>query len=446
MLRLLVVVVGSVVLGARGSAPTWPQLLHGSARDGHAPGVDGTDSCVLHWNASFAFPSSASVSMTPVVDGSGDVYIATGLGEMYKFEGATGKQLWKYSSNSTGVRTWGPDVALSPSGDRVYFTFLDRLTCLDTTKGRRVWQWDVPGTSNNHFHTLTMSSSGVLFTNTLEHVFAVDPSDGSQKWSVPFASSWRGSAIAPTSGSPVLFGSTGCNGASESHNCTVVGFDQTTGKIVSNTSALGTTGDKFDPPLSVDASGLLYLIRQAGSGLKTLDAVRLNGNVAWTFQCPAALEVLGIVLSEAHVYVGCSGGTVHQLDQSHGKEQWSVSGLYGAKVVALVGDSTLIYTGYGHFGAVDTETKAKAWNCSAEGDGTQYYLSMGPGGTMFVPFYRGSQLITLYGAGGHVVWRTSKRTLAIVLATVGAVLLVAFVTFATYLYRKRRRGAYQAIQ
>lgn len=352
--------------------------------------------------------------------------------------------MWEFDSNKTGVATWGPDIALGNRGGLIYIVVQDRMTAVNTITGKEIWRFEVGDT--DIFHTLTLGETGVIFTTTMHRVYAIDPHSGTPIWNTTFSSNFRAAAIS-TSGTTKLayFGSSGCNFVTATESCTIVGLDQGTGKILTQTSSLGAIGDVFLFPLSVGSHGNLCIRRRPAQNQTQLDCMNSDGALSWSFRCPAGTGLEGFVTETDFIIAGCSGGTIHGLETRRGDVKWAVDGLYGAKVVAMAGSSTVLFSGADHFAAMDIGTQRALWNCTTPGDATQYYAALGVHGEMFVPSYVRNDLVTLYGVTGHLQPRIKHLTLAIALAVAAVVMVTAFVSFAVYFNRKRR-PSYQRIQ
>lgn len=359
-------------------------------------------------------------------------------------DGSTGEQVWSFNANKTGVATWGPDIAIGVKGQSAYFVVQDKLTAVDTATGKETWHFEVGDTEI--FHTLTVGETGVIFVTALEHVYAIDPADGQQIWNVTFKSNFRGAAIAVDGTTRLAyFGSVGCTAVTATESCTIVGLDQATGRQLTETNALGNVGDLFLFPLASGKGGSLFIRRRPQGNQTQLDCIAADGALSWTFSCPSGTGVEGFVTESDFIIVGCSGGSIHGLETRRGVEKWNVSDLYGSKVVAMAGPSTVLFSGANHFAAMDIEGLQPLWNCTTPGDATQYLAALGDKGRMYIPSYVRNDFVTLYGAAGHTTSRVKHKMLAIILAVSAAVGVTSFVLFATYFYRKRRHR-YRVIQ
>jgi PQQ-dependent dehydrogenase (methanol/ethanol family) len=131
---------------------------------------------------------------TPVaVDG--NLYIQTGQGDIFAINGATGKILWKFSSGLVGTER---GVAVGNVGPQpAVFSALgnENVVALNRTTGHKIWQVQV-GTAQDNT-TLGGATEWTLFyhglvlvgtdngggTGLRAHVYALNASDGSVKWS-----------------------------------------------------------------------------------------------------------------------------------------------------------------------------------------------------------------------------------------------------------------------
>jgi PQQ-dependent dehydrogenase (methanol/ethanol family) len=157
---------------------------------------------------------AASQESTPVaVDG--NLYVQTGQGDIFAVNGTTGKVIWKYSSGVVGTER---GVAAGNIGKQpVVFSALanEDVVALNRTTGHLIWQAQV-GTPGEDTSAQAANTEWTLFYNGLvlvgtdngggtgmrAHVYALNASDGSLKWSFaatagpgqPGHNSWSGNS------------------------------------------------------------------------------------------------------------------------------------------------------------------------------------------------------------------------------------------------------------
>lgn len=138
------------------------------------------------WNQSY--PESRA---TPVVEGN-KVYTTSGFGDLACIDGVTGKILWSYKASELNKGTygnWGIAESVLIDGNKIYYSpgGPETMTiALDKTSGNIVWKSvsidDKPG----YVSPILINFAGkkVIVNVSMDHVFAVDASNGEILWQV----------------------------------------------------------------------------------------------------------------------------------------------------------------------------------------------------------------------------------------------------------------------
>ena len=138
------------------------------------------------WNQSY--PESRA---TPVVEGN-KVYTTSGFGDLACIDGVTGKIIWSYKASELNKGTygnWGIAESVLIDGNKIYYSpgGPETMTiALDKTSGNIVWKSvsidDKPG----YVSPILINFAGkkVIVNVSMDHVFAVDASNGEILWQV----------------------------------------------------------------------------------------------------------------------------------------------------------------------------------------------------------------------------------------------------------------------
>lgn len=139
------------------------------------------------WNESF--PESRA---TPTVEGD-RVYTCSGYGDLYCFDGNNGQIIWSYKASELNKGTygkWGIAESLLIDGDKLYFSpgGPETMTiALNKTNGEIIWKSasldDKPGYVSPIL--ITYTGRKTIINVSMNHLFAVDASNGEILWKVP---------------------------------------------------------------------------------------------------------------------------------------------------------------------------------------------------------------------------------------------------------------------
>jgi eukaryotic-like serine/threonine-protein kinase len=312
------------------SAAGWPTFHGGPGRDGTAS-VNGPSS-ETELNR---FSLAGSVQGSPVINGSGRVFIGDSTGTLYGFDtkANAAAPIWTYSipgKNNAIVASPG----LSPDGNTVYVASSNgAVAAVNAGSGAQVWAIQMPGPVQAS-PVASLDGSMVFLATVSGTIRAVSASNGATVWNLNLGT---GSII----GSPTL----GQNG-------TVLYVGMNTGVIY----ALPTTGGtgNANTPCYVDAA------------VEGSPAVDSNGNVysttangtVYSFNPGCAgerwhLNVSGLTPSTSTpaiggglVVVGNTNGYVYGINASSGTQQWQFqTGAQVTSSAAIATGNNLIYTG-----------------------------------------------------------------------------------------------------
>ncbi len=138
------------------------------------------------WNESF--PESRA---TPTVEGD-RVYTCSGYGDIACIDGQTGKIIWSFKASELNKGTygnWGIAEALLIDGDKLYFTpgGSETMTiALNKANGNLIWRSPSLNDNPGYVSPILVEYAGkkMIINVSLQHVFAVDASNGEILWKV----------------------------------------------------------------------------------------------------------------------------------------------------------------------------------------------------------------------------------------------------------------------
>ena len=146
------------------------------------------------WNGSN--PESRA---TPTVEDN-QVYTCSGLGDIACIDGITGEIIWSYRASEIHQGTygrWGIAESLLIDGDKVYFSpgGPETMTiALNKATGDLIWKSESLDDKPGYVSPILIDYAGkrMIVNVSLEHVFAVDASNGHIVWKVPLPNSRPG--------------------------------------------------------------------------------------------------------------------------------------------------------------------------------------------------------------------------------------------------------------
>lgn len=157
----------------------------------------------LRWT----YATGGPVYSSPAVSASGTVYVGSGDGTLYALAASDGAELWRFKTKGPGVLPNGAIFAspsISPDGT-IYIAGLydPTLYALNPADGSVKWFCRFPDTSKDPntggwpFASPVVAQDGTIYQTLLSdrHLYAIEPSDGTIRWSVEL----------PDSGIPIPF-------------------------------------------------------------------------------------------------------------------------------------------------------------------------------------------------------------------------------------------------
>lgn len=140
----------------------------------------------LLWTITGAQTDFETADAGPLVRG-GVAYVCAD-GQLYALEARTGVERWRYPVGDS-TATGGTPVRLVPAEDgTVYVCAGSRVLCLDGSTGAERWRFDAPAAFLSP-PTLSpgpaVAGGGVYVVDYLGTVYALDPTNGHDRWRVP---------------------------------------------------------------------------------------------------------------------------------------------------------------------------------------------------------------------------------------------------------------------
>lgn len=164
--------------------------LYVGGRDGKLYAVDSDGR--LCWT----YPTNGEIYSSPAVDAGGNVYVGSAGGTLYALNGQTGEELWQFRTKGAGLLFDGAIFA-SPSigaDGTVYIAGMYdcSLYALNPTDGSTKWgcrfpaNSDDPNTGGWPFASPVVAEDGTIYQTLLydRHLYAIEPTDGTIRWSV----------------------------------------------------------------------------------------------------------------------------------------------------------------------------------------------------------------------------------------------------------------------
>ncbi len=232
-------------------------------------------------------------------------------------------------------------------------------------------------------------ASSAAFASYSTQVYAINISNGTEKWRFPSEADKNVSFFAPgtlTSDGQLIVGG---------YNHTLYSLDAQTGKQIWK---FDQSKDKYiAQPLVSD--GYIYAPNNDGS----LYALDTKGELIWTFETNEELWAMPLSDGEK-VYLGSMGRHIYALDPLSGKQIWVSEDLGGAVVSAMSLDSDVIYAGTvgENLVAVSAANGKILW--SAQLDGWVWTQPLFANESVFVADQEGI-VYSLDAASGEISWQ-----------------------------------------
>jgi len=361
-------VVGSVTVGAENQ-------IHVGCEDGklYTLGLDGATLWVLDVNA----PLLSAPSIAP----DGGLYVGSRDGAIYATD-SQGVLRWTY--NTGGAIYSSP--AIAPSGD-VYVASTDGTLYALDRDGAELWQFttDGPGVlpAGSIFASPAIGADGTVYIAGLydPNLYALDPADGSVKWTCSFESTPPQSAEQEGAGWPFVSPVVAEDGTIYQtllYDRHLYAVDSNDGAIVWRTDLLDSNSGWFDANDAeqyADADGWSEpVLGPDGTVYVSLDdpflrAVDPNGHLKWATRLG---EIGGFTLTveqEGWVYATGDDGHVYVVD-STGLEIGRIETGGWPAFPVLAAEGLLIVADSQDYSSLNTDARNAVYAISSEGSDT----------------------------------------------------------------------------
>jgi len=266
----------------------------------------------------------------------GNVFASSAKGEVYAFNGKTGKRVWE---TRTGHHV---DAGPGVGGGLVLMGAADgTVLALDEKDGKKRWSAHL----GSSVLAVPEAAEGVVVVRTVDgHVYGLDASDGSQLWA--YASNEPSLTLRGQS-APLIAG-----------DQVVVGFDN--GKLAALSLYDGTVqwervvaspngSSEIERLVDIDADpvragGHVYAVAYHG---RAVEVALDSGSILWSTSMSATA---GIAVGPNNLYVTTADSAVVALDRTTGASVWSQKAMLRRSLSgpAVVGDYVVVgdYQGY----------------------------------------------------------------------------------------------------
>jgi outer membrane protein assembly factor BamB len=283
----------------------------------------------------------ADVDSSPTVV-NGTVYVGSDNNNVYALDASSGSKEWSYSTGNYVLSS--PTVA----DGTVYVGTIGTSGCLEALNaqdGSKKWGYctndDIEGGP-------TVVDDTVYFTSEDDNLYALDTSDGSQRWSSSVASGNSKSSPTVVDGT-VYVGSGGGN---------VYAFDTSDG---SQEWTFSTGGEVESSPTVSD--GTVY-IGSDDTNVYALDAS--SGSKEWSYSTGGDV-MSSPTVANGTVYVGSRDNNLYAFDTTDGSRQWYYSTNDGIR-----GSSPTVAKGTVYVGSTDSNVYAlEASDAGADSEGSR---------------------------------------------------------------------------
>jgi outer membrane protein assembly factor BamB len=358
----------------------WPMFQGNAAHTGRSTHT-GPQTPVLKW----AFRVEGMPG-SPAIGADGTLYLPTGMlnedsaGYLYAVN-PNGTQKWRYRFAGIPAST-APAIAedgtiyVHVNGDDGNQVAVEKLYALNPDGS---FKWLCKPNGDHGMFTSSVQSApvigadGTVYIGSINtHLCAVDPNDGSLKWSAaPGASSISSSPAIGPDGTIYCLDASGLLAAYTSS-----GARNWTLQLAS------VSGGDGSP--SVDADGTIYV---ATSGSGELHAVNPTGTLKWSKAMGFAGVATPAISADGTIYFSDDG--LHALGPEDGAEKWhsSDTALFSSSSPVVGGDGTIYWREAWTFRAVKPDGTAK-WNLdmpSPASSGLYPSPALAADGTLYIP-------------------------------------------------------------
>jgi outer membrane protein assembly factor BamB len=332
--------------GPQTNAVKWSFATGGAVDSTPAIDADGTiyfgsgDGYVYALNSDgttkWSYATGSAVSSSPAIGGDGQVYVGNEGGTLYALDSATGAEIW---TKSTGAPTSSiyTSPAISPTNGWVYVGFsapkedltpLGILKALNPYDGSEKWSVDI----GESLSSPAVGPDGTIYIGSHSSLLAFSGTDGSLKWGVgTYGTIYSSPAVA---NGVVYFGS---------DDKYVYAVNASDGSLIWSFQTVG-GGVRSSPAVSTDGSRVIV-----GSNNGSLYILNADGSLYRSATTGGAIESSPVVGQDGTArtfYVGSNDHSVYAVDD-YGVVQWSyLTGNYVKSTPAIAKDGTM-YIGSG---------------------------------------------------------------------------------------------------
>jgi outer membrane protein assembly factor BamB len=315
---------------------SWPKQrgdLQNTSRTS-APTAGGT----LLWKSIWF---SNGVRNSAVVDTSGDVYVGSGYGYLYKFNGRTGDEMWERGIGPAGGAS---SPALAHNGTvfvvaRSPFE-IGVVAALRTDTGAFRWKRQIGEKDFGAIKSPTLGPNGTLYVGSVRSFYALNSATGETIWEKTMKSLDDSAAAIGMDGTVYVCGEN------------LFALDPATGATKWTFNA--EPGETYTSAC-VGADGTVYVL---GLALHALDPG--TGAIKWKYVPAERITIRPAIGRDGTIYTGAS--TLVALNPADGTQKWTTPiGKYPwFQDLAIVSDGTIYAVGDRLF-AIDGVTGAKKW-------------------------------------------------------------------------------------
>ena len=366
---------GTFTISSSGNPATypWQQYQYGAGHTGRSP-YAGPDSPGLVWS----FPLVGSPG-SPAIDSDGTIYLSTGMlhedtiGYLYAIN-PDGTQKWRTEleilpgSTSPAI---GPDgtVYIHGSGTGGNTVAIEKMYAINPVDGSIKWTYLPNG--NTGMLTSPVSSSpavlgdGTIYIGSMNTTLQAIHPDGTLKWAVsPSSSSIDASPAVATDGTIYIVDS----------STTLYAYSPSGTKLWSYKFAPGYGSNPQSPSIGPD--GTVYI----GGNLfnNALFAVNPDGTLKWSFATEEGVESTPAIGTDGTIYVGSDG--VYAINPE-GSQQWHYNLGFSETASPIIGSNGILY--WDQYSLNNDGTLRWSGLPTTDSIGRDY--AIGSDGTLYVP-------------------------------------------------------------
>ena len=302
---------GDIKVALPSDKTSYPMFQFDNCRTGNTPDIVKTP-----LNLAWQFNTGDTIYLSSPVVGDGMVFIGTEQDEkvkgyVYALEVKTGKQIWKFETDSSVKHT----VVFNKKENMVYAaSVLGVIYALDSKTGKEKWRYSLPD-KYSWMYNSPLLYEDILYTGVRSAFVALEAKSGSLLWKKSFGDDWLMNYSSP-----------------------------------------------------VIDEGKLYFSLSADKKLRAVEAK--SGKVLWEAKEKNIESILNSTpcVSKGYIYLGGNPGGLFKIDAQSGKTVWSAESGGGWTLSSASVDAENVYIGtpYGALVAVNKETGKKIWGFDTE--------------------------------------------------------------------------------